>query len=296
MLQFPGFDPILLQIGPLAIRWYGLMYLIGFVGGWWLVRRRARLPGAVCTVGQVDDLLFYTALGVILGGRVGYMLFYNWAHLVREPISLLYIWKGGMSFHGGMLGVTFAMVLYGKKIGRKFWELTDTIAPVVTIGLGAGRIGNFINGELWGRPTTLPWGFQVDCMDLKFNDLCFNQLELPAGTLLTPPLHPSSLYEAFLEGLVLFIILWTFSAKPRPPMAVSGLFLLCYGIVSGFGRIRAFTGFAYRLSGLRVVYDGTRADHSDDCGRLVIAIVCLPAAACASTREHGMNVFLKAFG
>lgn len=230
MIQFPGFDPVLLQIGPLAIRWYGLMYLIGFVGGWWLVRRRARLPGSVCTVEQVDDLLFYTALGVILGGRLGYMFFYNWAQLVREPISLLYIWKGGMSFHGGMLGVTFAMVLYGRKIGRKFWELTDTIAPVVTIGLGAGRIGNFINGELWGRPTDLPWGMQVSCTDPRFNDLCVNQLGLPAGTLWTPPLHPSSLYEALLEGLLLFIILWTFSAKPRPPLAVSGMFLVFYGL------------------------------------------------------------------
>ena len=230
MLQFPDFDPVALQIGPLVIRWYGLMYLIGFGGGWWLLRRRMRLPGAICTVEHVDDLVFYTAMGVILGGRVGYMLFYNWAQLLAEPLSLFYIWRGGMSFHGGLLGVAFAMLLYGRKIGRSFWQLSDLITPVVTIGLGAGRIGNFINGELWGRPTDLPWAMQVSCTESKFEDLCFGQLDLPAGTLWTPPLHPSPLYEALLEGLVLFILLWTFSAKPRPVMAVSGMFGLCYGL------------------------------------------------------------------
>ena len=229
MLQFPGFDSIALQLGPLAIRWYGLMYLIGFGGAWWLMRRRAKAPGAVCTVEQVDDLIFYGAMGVILGGRCGYMLFYNSDQLLAEPLSLFYIWKGGMSFHGGFLGVLAAMFLFGKKIGRGFWELTDFIAPVVPVGLGPGRIGNFINGELWGGPGTVPWAMQVDCTDWRFDDLCFRQLDLPSNTTWTPPLHPTALYEAFLEGLVLFILLWMFSAKPRPTMAVSGVFLLAYG-------------------------------------------------------------------
>ena len=228
MLQYSSFDPIALQLGPLAIRWYGLMYLTGFVGGWWLVRRRAARGNAPCSVVQVDDLLFYTALGVILGGRVGYMLFYGWDQVVDNPLNLLKIWQGGMSFHGGLLGVVVAMFLYARKIGCRMVELTDTIAPVVTIGLGAGRIGNFINGELWGRPTDLPWGMQLQCRE--FADVCFNQLGLPPGTVVTPPLHPTSLYEATLEGLVLFIILWTFSSRPRPTYAVSGLFLLCYGL------------------------------------------------------------------
>ncbi|MDH3509239.1 MAG: prolipoprotein diacylglyceryl transferase [Gammaproteobacteria bacterium] len=230
MIQYPGFDSVALQIGPLAIRWYGLMYLIGFGGGWWLARRRATRPASPCTVAQVDDLLFYVALGVILGGRVGYMLFYNWAQLADEPFSLFYIWQGGMSFHGGFLGVLLGVYLYGRKIGRGFWELIDFVAPLAPIGLGAGRLGNFINGELWGRPTALPWGMQVNCSDPRFGDLCYRQLGLPGDALLTPPLHPSPLYEAFLEGLVLFVLLWVFSAKPRPVRAVSALFLLGYGI------------------------------------------------------------------
>ena len=163
MIQYTGFDPIALQLGPLAIRWYGLMYLVGFGGAWWLMRIRARKRGAVCTVAQVDDLIFFGAVGVILGGRCGYMLFYNWDQLVAEPWSLFYIWKGGMSFHGGFLGVLLAMFLFGKKIGRGFWDLTDFIAPMIPIGLGPGRMGNFINGELWGRPSELPWAMQVDC-------------------------------------------------------------------------------------------------------------------------------------
>jgi phosphatidylglycerol:prolipoprotein diacylglycerol transferase len=230
MLQFPGFDPIVLQIGPLAIRWYGLMYLIGFGGGWWLARRRARQPHAVCTVEQVDDLLFYVACGVILGGRVGYVLFYNFGQFMSEPLSIFKIWKGGMSFHGGMLGVALAVLIFAKKIGCRFWALMDFVAPVVTIGLCAGRLGNFINGELWGRPGDVPWAMQVNCAGGQFDDLCFRKLGLPVGTEWTPPLHPTPLYEALLEGVVLFILLWVYSAKPRPAMAVSGLFLVLYGV------------------------------------------------------------------
>lgn len=135
-----------------------------------------------------------------------------------------------MSFHGGLLGVAVGMWLFARKVGRGFWEVMDFVAPVVPLGLGAGRIGNFINGELWGRPTELPWGMQINCGDARFADLCFGQLGLPRDVLATPPLHPSSLYEAMLEGCALFVILWVFSARPRPTMAVSGLFLIGYGV------------------------------------------------------------------
>jgi phosphatidylglycerol:prolipoprotein diacylglycerol transferase len=208
MFEYTGFDPVALQLGPLAIRWYGLMYLVGFVGGWWLARVRARRPGAVCTAEQVDDLLFYVALGVILGGRIGYMLFYGWDQLVQNPLNLLRIWEGGMSFHGGFLGVLLAVWLFARKLAVPFWDVVDLIAPVVPIGLGTGRLGNFINGELWGGPTDLPWAFVVDGVAR----------------------HPSQLYEALLEGLVLFVILWVYSSRPRPTMAVSGMFALVYGL------------------------------------------------------------------
>ena len=208
MFEYPNFDPIALQLGPIAIRWYGLTYLVGFAVGWWLARLRARQPGAVCNAAQVDDLLFYAAVGVILGGRVGYMLFYGFDQLAANPLSLFKIWEGGMSFHGGLLGVLLAVYLFARKIGRRYWDVVDFVAPVVPIGLGAGRIGNFINGELWGATTDVPWAVIVD----------------------GAARHATQLYEAFLEGLVLFIILWTFSAKPRPTGAVSGLFLVGYGV------------------------------------------------------------------
>ncbi|MES9858654.1 MAG: prolipoprotein diacylglyceryl transferase [Sedimenticola sp.] len=228
MLTYPDIDPVLLSIGPLKIHWYGAMYLVGFVAGWWLGRVRAARQGSGWRPQQIDDLLFYIAMGVVLGGRLGYTLFYKFDLLLEDPLSLLRIWEGGMSFHGGLLGVIVAMWLYGRRTQRHFFELTDFIAPLVAIGLGAGRLGNFINGELWGGPGSVPWAMQVSCE--RFYDLCSNKLQLPAVTELTPPLHPSQLYEALLEGVVLFIILWLYSAKPRPTMAVSGLFLLCYGL------------------------------------------------------------------
>jgi phosphatidylglycerol:prolipoprotein diacylglycerol transferase len=227
-MVFPDFDPVALQIGPVAIRWYGLMYLAGFATAWWLGRRRAARPGAVITPNQMDDLLFYAALGVIVGGRVGYILFYNADAWIDDPLRILRVWEGGMSFHGGFLGVLLAMWLYGRKVGQPFFSLTDFIAPLVPLGLMAGRLGNFINGELWGAPSTVPWAMQVSCRS-NFG-LCFDKLQLPPATLLTPPLHPSQLYQAALEGLLLFVLLWWFSARPRPRMAVSGLFLVGYGL------------------------------------------------------------------
>lgn len=208
MFTYSEIDPIALQLGPLAVRWYGLMYVIGILGGWWLGRVQARRPWSKITALQVDDMVTWIALGVILGGRVGSVLFYNFTDFISDPFMLFRIWEGGMSFHGGFLGVVLAMWLYGRRIGVSFWYLTDFVAPLVTVGLGAGRIGNFINDELWGKVTDVPWAVVVN------------------GT----PRHASQLYEAMLEGLLLFIILWTFSLKQRPRMAMSGLFLICYGI------------------------------------------------------------------
>jgi phosphatidylglycerol:prolipoprotein diacylglycerol transferase len=210
MLIAPDIDPVAVQIGPIKVHWYGLMYLIGFAGGWALGAYRAKRPGSGWHPNEVADLLFYVALGVILGGRLGYVLFYNFGHYLRHPIEILYIWTGGMSFHGGLLGVIVAMWLYARRTQRHWLAVTDFLAPLVPVGLGAGRIGNFINQELWGRVTDVPWG-------MVFRD---------AGPL---PRHPTQLYEFALEGVALFLILWLYSARPRPTGAVSGLFLVAYG-------------------------------------------------------------------
>lgn len=226
-MLYPEIDPVIVHIGPLALRWYGLMYLLGFAGAWWLGRRRALRRDSPIGPRQLDDLIFYGAMGVILGGRVGYILFYDFGHWLNDPLVLLRVWEGGMSFHGGLLGVLVAMWLFARRQGLGFLRVTDFIAPLVPVGLFAGRIGNFINGELWGATTRLPWGMQVPCA--SHLDLCLNKLGLPPDAELTPPLHPNQLYEAGLEGLVLFGALWIFSARPRPLGAVSGLFLLGYG-------------------------------------------------------------------
>jgi len=211
MLAYPDINPVAISAGPFQVHWYGLMYLVGFLGFWWLGRLRTRRPGTGWRAVEIGDLLFYGALGVVLGGRIGYTLVYNFPGFIADPLVLLRIWQGGMSFHGGLVGVLIAMWLYGRRTGRTFFQVTDYIAPIVPIGLGAGRIGNFINGELWGRPTDLPWGMVFPFVDAR-------------------PRHPSMLYEALLEGVVLFVILWVYSSRPRPTMAVSGLFLLCYGV------------------------------------------------------------------
>jgi phosphatidylglycerol:prolipoprotein diacylglycerol transferase len=214
LFTYPHINPIAFKIGPLQVRWYGLMYLAGFALGWLGARSRARRADSPISPTQVDDLVFYAALGVIVGGRIGYMLFYylpsNPSGLLHNPLIVFMIWEGGMSFHGGLLGVLVAMWLFGRRIGQPFFALTDFVAPWIPPGLGLGRLGNFINGELWGAPTApgAPWAFVVDGV----------------------PRHASQLYEAFFEGLVLFIVLWSFSRKPRPMMALSGLFLLLYGI------------------------------------------------------------------
>jgi len=224
MLTYPSIDPVLFELGPLKIHWYGLMYLVAFASAWYLGRKRANRPGSLINAEQVDDLIFYGALGVVIGGRVGSIIFYNFDLFLQNPLYLFKIWQGGMSFHGGFLGVLVAMEVYRRKIGCRFFELTDFIAPLVPLGLAAGRLGNFINGELWGGPASGPWAMKLSC-DLfppdRYRDF--------GGALCATPRHPSMLYEMLLEGFVLFLILWIYSAKPRPVMAVSGLFVLGYG-------------------------------------------------------------------
>jgi phosphatidylglycerol:prolipoprotein diacylglycerol transferase len=225
MLTYPDIDPVALSLGPLSIHWYGLMYLVGFAAFWALGRYRASRPGSGWTAQMVDDVLFYGVVGTIIGGRLGYMLFYGYEQIADNPASLFRIWEGGMSFHGGLIGVLFAMWVFARRNGRTFFEVTDFIAPLVPLGLFAGRIGNFINGELWGGPTDVPWGVRLPCENFPL--YC---RDVAAGSEWSPPLHPSQLYEAALEGVALFLLVWLFSAKPRPTMAVSGLFLLAYGM------------------------------------------------------------------
>ncbi|UAA38108.1 prolipoprotein diacylglyceryl transferase [Paraneptunicella aestuarii] len=208
-LTFPEIDPIIFELGPLALRWYGLMYLIGFGAAWWLARRRLYRTG--WTEEQLSDLLFFGFLGVIIGGRVGYVFFYQFDLFLSEPLYLFKIWTGGMSFHGGLLGVIAALMYFARQRQASLLMVGDFVAPLVPIGLGMGRIGNFINGELWGRTTDVPWAFVFP----------------GAGPI---PRHPSQLYEFFLEGVVLFAVLWLVSIKPRPAGVISGLFLLGYGL------------------------------------------------------------------
>ncbi len=212
MIVYPEIDPVIFSIGAVKVRWYGLMYVIGFLLAWWLAKRRCRAAHSLIRSEQVDDLIFNAMLGVIIGGRLGSVFFYNWESLLEDPWYLFRIWEGGMSFHGGLVGVMIGMWLFGRKRGLTMWQVTDFLAPLAPLGLGFGRIGNFINGELWGKPTDVPWGV------------------LYKGEVL----HASQLYEAALEGFVLFAILWWFSSRPRPYMAVSGLFLLLYGVFRFF--------------------------------------------------------------
>lgn len=211
MFTHPQFNPIALQLGPLAIHWYGLMYLAGFMAFLWLGRRRiVVLNDTRINAKLLDDLLFFGVIGVILGGRLGYVFFYKASYYLNHPLEILAVWQGGMSFHGGFLGVLVAMAWIARRQKLRWLQITDFIAPLVPPGLAFGRLGNFINGELWGRQTDVPWAMvfpQVDSL----------------------PRHPSQLYQFALEGLLLFALLWLYARKPRPVGMVSGLFLAGYG-------------------------------------------------------------------
>jgi phosphatidylglycerol:prolipoprotein diacylglycerol transferase len=213
MIQYPGFDKIAFEIGPfgwgsIRIHWYGIMYLVAFAAAWWLGRVRAKKPGSTWKPVDIDDFMFFGMLGTILGGRLGYVLFYGLSFWHEDPWYPVKVWDGGMSFHGGLLGVLIAFAVYAVRRGRHIADVFDFAAPLPGIGICAVRIGNFINGELWGKPTDVPWGFMVD------------------GTVR----HATQLYEAALEGVLLFVVLWIYTARPRPRMAPAGLFLVIYSL------------------------------------------------------------------
>ncbi len=226
MLMHPDFDPVAISLGPLElfgntlgplnVHWYGLMYVAAFTSAWLLGVYRSTRPGALLKKSEIEDLIFYGALGVVIGARFGYVFFYNFGQFLEDPIWLFRVWEGGMSFHGGLLGVMLSMAYYSKKLNKNYIDLMDYVAPLVPLGLGFGRLGNFIGQELWGRETTVPWGmvFQKDPDALVR--------------------HPSQLYQSFLEGLVLFVIMFWFSQKPRPRGAVAALLLVCYGFFRFF--------------------------------------------------------------
>lgn len=248
------FDPIAFKIFGWGVHWYGITYLVGFLVGWWLSRYLARRnPSWGITPLQVDDLLFYVGMGVILGGRIGYLLFYDMGGILHEPtlgkmlLHIVDITKGGMSFHGGFLGVLTAVWLFNRKYKIGYFVIMDMMAMITPVGLGAGRIGNFINGELWGKPSDVPWAMIFPRSDTEV------------------PRHPSPLYEMMLEGVLLFIILWWFARKPRPTMAISGLFALCYGL------FRIFVEF-FRLPDPQLGY---LAFHWVTMGMLLSAPLCV---------------------
>ncbi len=214
MILFPAIDPIAFELGPFAVRWYGLSYVVGIGLAWWLLHRRCgRGAGRDWTPAQVSDLVFYAALGAVLGGRLGYVLFYNFGDYLANPAELLAVWRGGMSFHGGTLGVIVAMALFARRVGKPFLAVADFVLPAVPIGLFLGRLANFVNQELWGAPSDLPWAVLFTTP--------------AAGGV---PRHPSQIYEALLEGLLLFMVLnWLQSRAPRRGV-IAASFLILYGL------------------------------------------------------------------
>ena len=231
MILLHDIDPIAFGLGPLQVHWYGIMYLLGFGLAWWLGNRRVRagrLPGV--NEQAYGDLLFYAMLGVVLGGRLGYVFFYSFSDLFKDPLMLFRIWEGGMSFHGGLIGVVAACWWWSRRHRLHLFDTVDFVAPLVPPGLGFGRLGNYIGGELWGKPTEAGWGV-VFPRAPEFAGWSMDQIkgEFATGALDRFARHPSQLYQAALEGLVMFLVLWWFSSRPRPRYAVSGMFALLYG-------------------------------------------------------------------
>ncbi|XVN73529.1 Phosphatidylglycerol--prolipoprotein diacylglyceryl transferase [Oligella sp. MSHR50489EDL] len=220
IIQHPQFNPIALSLGPLQVHWYGLMYLLAFAIAWFLGRQRIKQGYIDISPKRFEDLLFYGIVGVVLGGRLGYVLFYQFSYYLRHPLEILAVWDGGMAFHGGLIGVLLAMLYFAHKEGKTFFQIGDFVAPLIPLGLAVGRWGNFMNGELWGRPTNGNWGMIFPMVD-------------------NLPRHPSQLYQMALEGILLFVILWFYSKKPRPTGCVSAVFLIGYGVlrfIAEFGR------------------------------------------------------------
>jgi phosphatidylglycerol---prolipoprotein diacylglyceryl transferase len=232
-LQFPNFDPIAFSIGPVSLHWYGAMYLFGVLGALYLAKRRANRPDSQWTSQQVENLLFWGFLGLFIGGRLGYVFFYNLDAFIQDPAILFKVWEGGMSFHGGLIGAICVIAIFAKKNKKSFMQVADFVAPLVPIGLMFGRFGNFINGELWGRVTNssigmlFPTSTYADFMFVQSHPEWLSLYSQLNGVL---PRHPSQLYEMVFEGVLLFIILNLFIRKSRPTGSVSGLFLVCYGI------------------------------------------------------------------
>jgi phosphatidylglycerol---prolipoprotein diacylglyceryl transferase len=211
VLSYPHIDPVIVQIGPLAVRWYGMMYLLGFGSARFLVGSRVKASRVSVTTDEIDSLFVYLILGLVLGARLGYVVFYDLSASIKNPIEIFSIWHGGMSFHGGLIGSIIAGMIFTRKYKKNFWELSDLVIVTAPIGLGLGRLGNFINGELYGRVTSMPWG-----------------MVFPGGGPL--PRHPSQIYEFILEGVVLFLILWSISGKGLRPGMVTASFIICYGL------------------------------------------------------------------
>lgn len=232
-MHYPAIDPIIFSIGPLAVRWYGLAYLAAFAMCWWLGNVRAARPGSGWDAQAVSDVVFYGAVGAVLGGRFGYVFFYGFDQFLRDPLWLVRIWDGGMSFHGGLIGALLALAWFGRRTGRTFFQVSDFVAPLVPLGLGFGRLGNFANTELPGRATDSVFGLIYPCSAdaiRAINPFCTGEWESFAR-------HPSPLYQAFTEGLVLFALVWWVSSRPRPTGLVSGVFL------AGYGGLRFLTEF-----------------------------------------------------
>ena len=232
MINYPAIDPVIVSVGGVALHWYGVGFAVAFAAAWWLGRRRAASPSSTWTPPLVDDLVLHSALGAILGGRIGWILFYGGEHFLEDPVILFRVWQGGMSFHGGFCGVLIATALLARRRARRIADVFDFMAPLPGIGILAVRLANFINGELWGRPTEVAWAFSVDPARLypRQRDEALHLCERFGIDPCVLHLHATQLYEGLLEGLALFLILWFYTSRPRPRLAPSAIFLIVYGV------------------------------------------------------------------